>query len=223
MKLVIVVPVLGRPQNVSPLCDSIAESTPSCHVLFIADTDDSEEIAAVDTRKESETKNQISLLLHNGSYGAKINRGISATVEPLILTAADDLKFHPGWFDAAKAKLTGRIGVVGTQDLGHRWVRAGKHATHFLVSRDYAQLGSIDGPDLFHEGYFHVCSDIELVGTAKHRNAWAFANDSVVEHIHPFFRDDVAMDDTYRKAYEPTRRTHDRKLLKSRQHLWSAS
>ena len=34
------------------------------------------------------------------------------TDEPLIFQGADDLRFYPGWLEAAKAKLAPGIGVV---------------------------------------------------------------------------------------------------------------
>ena len=214
-ELAVIVPVLGRPHRVEPLLASIRGATPECTILFIADPDDDAEIAALEAAGAE-------FICEPGSYAHKINFGIAQTTEPLIFSGADDLDFKAGWYEAAKAKLTNRVAVVGTQDCGHRWVKAGKHATHVLTTREYVErYGTIDEPGkLFHEGYYHVCCDIELVETAKARGAWAFAHEAVVEHLHPFWGKGE-MDATYERAYESSRRAHDRALLKRRRPLWS--
>lgn len=111
------------------------------------------------------------------------------------------------------------VGVVGTNDLGNPRVIAGKTATHSLVTRAYVgEHGTVDEPGkVLHEGYQHNFCDTEFVETAKRRGAWAFAGDSVVEHLHPHWSkgDD---DETYRRGqagFEVDRRLHAR-----RRRLW---
>lgn len=122
-----------------------------------------------------------------GDYARKINVAYSSTREPLLFLAADDLQFHPGWFERAAAHIDDHVGVVGTNDLGNPRVIRGEHATHCLVARSYIdEHGTIDEHrKVLHEGYHHEYVDDELVGTAKQRGAWAFAGDSIVEHLHP--------------------------------------
>lgn len=181
MAVVILVPVLARPQNVAPLVESIQGATPETHsVLFICDEHDTAEREAI---KQAGGE----ALVVTGNYAEKINAGVRVTGEPWLFFGADDLRFHPGWFTAAKrvAERTG-AGVIGTQDLCNPRVIAGEHATHFLVSRDYAEQPTIDGqPGPLFEGYLHEFVDDELIGTAKKRGQWAFAAESVVEHLHP--------------------------------------
>ena len=132
-----------------------------------------------------------------GDYARKIQAGIDATSSPYVFTGADDLKFHPRWFENAARYMDGTVGVVGTNDLCNRRVLAGDHGTHFLVARWYLELGTIDGdPHLFHHGYAHEFVDDELVGTAKKRGAWAHAPDSIVEHLHPM-AEKAPMDELY--------------------------
>jgi glycosyltransferase involved in cell wall biosynthesis len=179
-EVVILVPVLGRPQNVEPLLESIRETTPTGRVLFIANSGDYEEHKAIEAAGEE-------MLIVDGNYAAKINRGIEVSDEPLIFMAADDLRFHPGWLEAAKCKLGNGIAVVGTADLLSKRVMAGEHSTHTLLTREYAALGAIDDPTkVLHEGYPHEYVDDEFIETAKKRGAFAHASDSVVEHLHPF-------------------------------------
>lgn len=210
--LVILVPVLRRPQNVRPLMDSIRRSTPdSYRTLFIADPDDEAELEAL--RDEGADFTTVT-----GGYAKKINRGVEITTEPLIFLGADDLRFHKGWLQAATARLTEGIGVVGTNDLGNKRVMRGEHATHSLVTRAYAELGTIDGPGLLHEGYHHWKVDDELVATAKHRGAWAFARDSFVEHRHPYWGK-AETDEVYAKGESHSRR--DIRLFHRRRALWT--
>lgn len=193
-ELVILVPVLGRPQNVDPLLASIRETTPGARVLFLADPGDEEEHRAIE-RAGGEM-----LIVEHANYAKKINSGIAATEEPLIFQGADDLRFHPGWLDAAKAKLADGIGVVGTNDLLSKRVMAGEHSTHSLITREYTRLGTIDDPTkVLHEGYPHEFVDDEFIETAKKRGAFAHAPDAVVEHLHPW-AGKAPLDGLYSKA-----------------------
>lgn len=211
-ELTVLVPVLGRPHRVAPILDSALAWTPNADVLFIANPDDLEELAEL----EAQGANWITV---DGGYATKINEGIRRTSSPLIFTGADDLLFHPGWFEAAKACLTDTVGCVGTQDLCNPRVLAGEHATHFLLARWYCELGTIDGlPGAMYEGYPHEYLDDELVKTAKHRGAWAFAADSIVEHLHPD-AGKAPMDDLY--SARPQRMRIGARIHRQRAHLWT--
>lgn len=218
--LVILVPMLGRPHRVVPLLESIDATVPGARVLFLLSPHDSQVRAAVEAagRQYMEVPYQ-----EHGDFARKINSGYRATTEPLIFTGADDLRFHPGWFEAAVAKLAPGIGVVGTNDLGSPRVIAGEHATHLLVTREYAdKFGTIDQPGaIFHEGYWHEWCDDELVGTAKHRSAWAMALDSHVAHLHPCWHREVPMDGLYRQ--QRRRMNHSRPLFEQRQRMWTGN
>lgn len=208
----ILVPVLRRPHRIRPLLASIAKSTPDPHrVLFIADPDDKTELAAI-------KKARAQHFTLAGNYAAKINAAVGATTEPLLFLAADDLEFHPDWLERAKARLSKKVGVVGTNDLCNPRTMAGKHATHFLVARWYTELGTIDEPGkLLHEGYAHEWVDDEFVATARHRGAWAFAGDSIVEHLHPMVGK-APMDELY-SGVRPRMR-QGRNIFVRRRHLW---
>lgn len=210
--LAILVPVLDRPGNVAPLMESIRATTPDARTIFVCDPDDLDEQRAV---VEAEAE----FFLIAGSYACKINGAIKGTQEPLIFTGADDLTFHPGWFEAAEAKLTNGVGVVGTQDCCNPRTIRGEHATHFLVARAYSERGQIDGqPGLLSETYAHCAVDDELIATATARGAYAFADDAVVEHHHPM--NGTAPDDaTYRKGLASLRA--DQRLFRQRSALWT--
>lgn len=214
---VILVPVLGRPHRVQPLLESIEETTPEPHrVLFIANHDDSAELAAIQAAGAD-----VLPVAGRGTYPEKINAGYRATEDPLLFLAADDLRFHPGWLTAAQAPIDDGALVVGTNDLGNERVMAGEHATHSLVARSYCDKpgGTADAAGtVLHEGYRHWYCDDELVGMAKKRGVWAHAADSWVEHLHPYWaKGDHDM--TYRKGERW--RPRDRGVHLRRRTLWT--
>jgi hypothetical protein len=195
--LVILVPMLGRPHHVDPLLATIRDSTPGCRVLFVTTPGDVEVEAAIDAtdRERIEVKRR-----PIGDYARKVNAGYRHTTEPLLFTGASDLAFRSGWFEAATAELTPEIGVVGTNDDGNPLVTSGKHATHFLVTREYADAcGTVDGGPgaIFAEVYPHEFVDNEMIGTAKYRGAYAMALDSHVTHLHPHWFPSIPSDEGY--------------------------
>jgi hypothetical protein len=211
---VVLVPMLGRPHTVQPLVESIGDTA---DMLFICSPHDK------GTRDACKATGHDILTVGwdpgPGDYARKINAGYQTTDDPLLFLGACDLRFHPGWLEAATAKLTDGIGVVGTNDLGNARVMAGDHATHSLITREYADLGTIDGhPGILFEGYHHEYVDDELVGTAKKRGAWAFAADSVVEHLHPSWGK-APLDTLY--AGQRMRMRFSRNLFHSRRLLWT--
>lgn len=198
-----------------PLLESLAAVTPRPYrALFVCDPDDEAERAAVDAAGGE----RIDVA---GNYARKINEAYKATAEPLLFLGADDIDFHPNWFERAVACLCDpSVGVVGTNDLGNPRVISGLHATHSLVTRSYVeQYGTIDEPGkVLHEAYPHEYVDTEFVQTAMHRNAWAFARESVVEHLHPHWG--KATTDALYDAH-PQRMAAGQRIYRRRQHLWT--
>ena len=217
MTVVVLVPMLTRPHRVVPLLESIRSSCPEARTLFVCSPDDTAVHEAVDAAGEE----RISVLgPFPGDYARKINAGYRHTTEELMFLGADDLLFHPGWFEAALAELRPGIGVVGTNDLGSKRVMAGEHSTHSLVTRAYCdEHGTIDGlGSVLAEVYPHEFVDDEFVATAKHRGAWAFAFDSHVEHLHPSWGK-APMDPMY--AQQAARMNTGRRIFRRRQRLWT--
>ncbi|OHV42191.1 hypothetical protein BBK14_11255 [Parafrankia soli] len=215
--LTILVPMLGRPHRVAPLLASIHQATPGAEVLFVLTPTDTAVLAAV---RAAGTRH-ITVPYQRGDYARKINAGYRESDRPLLFLGADDLHFHPGWHQAATAELRDwAVGVVGTNDLGSERVMKGEHATHSLVTRTYAdEHGTIDQPGaILHEGYWHEWVDDELVGTAMHRGAWAFAADAHVEHLHPSYGK-APRDSQY--LAQRRRMRHSRPLYETRRALWT--
>jgi hypothetical protein len=181
--LVILVPLLGRADRFGAMAASAAATMPTARVLYCVtpgDTPVLDALNAVGAQRILVPWQPV------GDYARKINTGYACSSEALLFLGADDIVFHPGWFEAATAQLTAGVGVVGTNDLGSPRVMAGLHSTHSLVTRSYVDTyGTIDEPGkVLHEGYLHEYVDDEFVETARRRGAYAHAADSWVEHYH---------------------------------------
>lgn len=206
-ELAILVPALNRPHRVAPLLESIRETTPDAYVLFLCDQGDTDELREV-LRADADYE------CCGGSYAEKINRGVELTEAPLVFLGADDLEHKPGWFEAAKAKLD-PAQVVGINDL---IPRRRIHATHFLITREYAEHPTIDGGrGPLHEGYGAWFCDDELIGTAEKRGVYAYAQDAHIEHLHPMVG--AEDDETYQLGRSQARQ--DKKRFLRRCALWT--
>lgn len=184
----VVVPVYRRPHRAAPFMDSLYATAGRDEVTLVAvaTPGDTDTIAAW-------AAGGLVLMAPEppGSFAQKCNHAWRHTEGDWTLFVGDDVRFHPGWLPAAMevAAETGAA-VVGTNDLGAPRVQAGEHATHLLIARDYVRdVGaSWDGPGIVaHEGFRHQFVDDEQVLAAKRRGVWAFAANSVIEHLHPAF------------------------------------
>jgi hypothetical protein len=185
--------------------DGFARTVPDARLCFIPDPDDQPEI------EEIRAAGGEILCALKANYATKINTAVERTREPWIFVGADDLIPSEGWFENALAHMGDGVEVVGVND---QIQRSRSHATHFLISRSYAELPVITGErGPLCEIYDHSCVDDELIATARHRNAYAYADDAVVIHLHPD-NGTAAIDDTYRKGRSKLR--EDRRLWKSR-------
>lgn len=215
MTVSILVPVLNRPHRVEPLLDSIGSFTDLYEVVFVCSPEDEAEQAAV--RAAGLEPLVATWPAGPGDYAKKINLAVRETTTPFMLLAADDVRFRRDWFERAVVQMTDKVGVVGTNDLGNRRVMAGTHATHSLVARWYVEHGTIDDPTcLLHEGYDHNFVDNEFTVTAQVRRAWAFAADSIVEHLHPSW-EKGEWDSTYERGRSGW--DADRRLFSKRSRL----
>lgn len=221
MTVGIVVPVLGRPQSVQPTIDTVEAATREPFMLmFVATDTDEPEIAALQASGAA-----YMTIDEPGTYARKINLGAN-TLLPFcewILMAADDLKYHDGWYEAAMAvhRATGAV-VIGTNDLGNPRTKGGGHSTHTLVHRSYIEdPGGVwdEGPgSLLHEGYPHEYVDDEFVQTAMTRQVYAHSFDSHIEHLH-YLWGKGQDDDTYRLGRRHTQT--GRALYLRRRRMWA--
>lgn len=196
--ITVVVPVLNRQKNVAPFLNSFLANTPKdrAEVLFVTSNSCQDEINEI---KKFEGPIHIGIAPDEVlSWAKRINWGINYSENNTkldspstwVLCAADDVVFHPNWLEEAEKAAKDFNGVIATNDLGSHAVMVGQHATHPLVSRKYVkEQGTVDEAGKFlHEGYRHNYVDLELVATAKKRNAFKAALDCKVEHFHPSWK-----------------------------------
>jgi glycosyltransferase involved in cell wall biosynthesis len=189
----IFVPVLNRPHNAARQVHDIMEATTTdFEIMFISTVNDVDQIDVCKAlaRSYSFVRHFSITPQKTGDYAKKINRAFLESDAPWIFTGADDLHFHPGWYEAAITAYaaTGKS-VVGTNDLGNKRVINGEHSTHSLVRRWYVDTyGTIDEDGkVLHEGYPHEFVDDEFIETARARDEFVHAHRSVVEHMHPLW------------------------------------
>ena len=133
---------------------------------------------------------------------------------------ADDLLFHDHWLEKALAaqRKTGGVRSSAQTTWGTPRTQRGWHSTHFLVSTEYLECGTVDEPGkLLHEGYSHEFTDDECIQTARMRRTYVHAFDSHVEHLHPDWGKGTR-DATYEKAQAG--RMQDQRLFEFRKHMW---
>ena len=214
----VLVPVLGRPQNVQPLIEAFKATTAAYQIHFLCTWGDEEQITAC---MEVDALTHICCEPGRSEYPQKMNVGYALTDRPFLLLAADDLSPEPGWdTEALKVAEETGAGVIGTNDMANGYVMAGIFSTHSLVRRRYVtEMGaSLDGPGtLIHEGYDHNFSDRELCGLAQARGEWAFAKNARILHRHPLWKS-APWDKTYRKGLATFH--EDQALFLSRASEW---
>lgn len=115
-----IIPVLNRPQNVNTCITSFLGTVPKdkAEMVFITNQDCQEEIHEI-----NKYSGQISVVIAPDdiiSWGKRINWGINYskinyTLEnpsSWILCAADDIKFHSGWFEIAEEASENFSGII---------------------------------------------------------------------------------------------------------------
>lgn len=219
----ILIPVLARPHNAAKVVTSITNATVSpFRIVFICSPGDDEQIAA--SREVGEVI-VVDWEPGRADFAKKINHAFPLTSNEWVFQAADDLSFRRRWdieaFQMAKRK---QKSVIGTNDLHNPAVKQRRHATHILFRRDYIErygTGTYDDTGLvFCELYDHQFVDTEFVEVAMTRKEWAFADRSVVEHLHPYWGLSPR-DATYDKAVRESQA--DLELYMSRSRRWDFS
>lgn len=225
-RVAVIVPVLGRPQNAAPLVESLAASTDRAELIFVVSEGDwaqQDECYRLGNIYPERLTTLGVPANRSGDYAKKIQCGYDwSFTTPLVLLAADDLRFQPGWLEAVE-KIADEydVGVIGTNDNANPSVKAGRHSTHPVVRRCYIDQygGSVGEPgQVYHEGYDHQYVDNELVATAMARGCYAHAHDAGVHHLHPLYDRTVRRDPTYDKGQ--AKGAEDRRLFESRRPLW---
>jgi hypothetical protein len=215
----ICVPILNRPERIRTVLARF--NTPRTPVLFLPDPTDEASVGELDDLGATYAIAPPAPAWGTPTYASKINHAFRTTATPFILYASDDVRPQAGWWDAAERVLAdARVGLLGTNDLAHGLVRAGRLATHGVVRREYVlEYGSASLPDsgpVFHEGYRHWCVDAEASAVARARGRYRFEPSIILRH------DRGARDDsTYRLGRSFADR--DRALLQKRWPWWPSA
>lgn len=211
----ILVPSLDRPQFLRRLVANIHEATPEEHfIAFCVSDDESKRI--LDELNEWYLDDSAS---EDRRYVTRMNKLVGFLDDAAtVFFGSDDVVHHPGWLSRALAVMATGPSVVVVNDLHNM---AGTQA---VVRRDYLDRAVFDHPGLaFHPGYRHNFADNEMFFTASQRGEFAWAKDSIVEHLHPLFHsaNSVPWDDTYRNAQKGW--AEDERRWKERQALIAAA
>lgn len=172
----ILIPAM-RAHKLPALIDNIEAVTPSPHKVYWAAAIDSECAGVLKALKQK-------VLLDRGaSWPVRINALYEISNEPYIFLGADDLLYHPDWYEAALECMerVENVGVVSVNDLNN------PYGTSSLIAREYIEQfgGTMDGSGpIIHPGYHHNWCDTELRQTGEHRGRWVYCEHAVVEHIH---------------------------------------
>lgn len=197
--LATLVPVLNRPQNVGPLVRSWSDSRTPGVLVFLVEATDVDELLAVHPHVEASRFVRLVPVVDAHTWGEKINVGISVVEAQWYLCAADDVRFHKGWWKATSTlRDDPEVCVIGTNDLGNPRVISGDHTCHPLVRGTYARTPNLDGGPFCPEAITHWGVDDVIVNRAKVEGVWASCLGAVVEHLHPYWQpEQVPWDETY--------------------------
>lgn len=210
----IIVPTYKRIQNIEKCFNNILE-TPDCEPLFVvheSDTDSLNEVKRLGAKYTIDKQSPSGVNASNAGYWAvKTN---------WFVLSQDDIIFHKGWLDNALKHITKGIKVVGLYD-GYPYHLQSQHSVAWLINKNYVQKNSLSIGHknvLFNPDYKKNYADNELNDTAKFRGVWAYASDSLAEHLHPGFNKSQ-IDSTYQMNENFL--GDDRGLYNSRIHLWT--
>lgn len=109
------------------------------------------------------------------------NTGLAVSAGEFIVFAADDLRWTPGWLEAAMSCMPPEGGLVGFNDL-HRTRQMRKESTHYLATREFVVRhlnGCIGFPH-----YRGACNDSEACARARLADMYYPCYEAVVEHVH---------------------------------------
>lgn len=151
-----------------------------------------------------------------GSCAAAYNAGFSASSEPYVFLANDDLEFPEGWETPALEMVRDGIPIVGVNE-GH-----GRMTCFSMVDRQFIleHSGVYDRPATLVHPYRSQYVDTELAEYAKHRGVWGEAVQGGVIHRHHEFGDADANHPNYVKARETVGEDHQ--TFQRRKAAWSS-
>lgn len=211
----ILIPTFNRAHKLVEVYNNARNSSPLVSaVYFIVEKEDQESVGVLRSHRLPFFYNE-----RSRNYAGALNTAYLKTTEKYFFIGSDDLDFKPGWLEKCLEKMTGRIKVVGTNDLHNQDVLKGIHATHFLIDRDYIKQhsGVVDQKNLvLSESYNHNWTDREFIEIAKMRQVFLPCLDAVVEHLHWSYGLSPN-DETYSMQKSAN---HDIRLYRQRRPVW---
>jgi GT2 family glycosyltransferase len=213
----VLIPVMGRPERIVPILESIKAATPEPYSVYFAANDEPtlDIIEGLDWEAYEVACRSID---DGDTYPNRINTLFEFSNAEFVFLAADDYNFRPGWLPPLlEAQRQMGPGVAVPNDLHN------PYGTCALVSREYVlEVGAVlDEPGhVLFSGYSHNWCDNELASTAKRHGRYRYVEESIVEHLHPCTQKPNALpeDPTYAKGNRTF--LDDQQLYASREHLW---
>jgi glycosyltransferase involved in cell wall biosynthesis len=217
MTIDVLIPTYGRSALLGPLVANLADVTPPDAYTLILVVDYEDEPTRAELRSLGARH-----LLADGTFPEKTNAGFAASASDLVLSANDDVVFHPGWYEATVEAFEDEgIQVVGCSDMSPGTANR-MHATMPTARRSYAMDpgASWDLPgQLMFEGYHHNFSETEIWRVAEARDVAGWS-EAVIEHRHPVWGT-REVDPTYERG--GMSRSHfeaDQATFLDRQRMW---
>ena len=109
------------------------------------------------------------------------NTGLAVSAGEFVVFAADDLRWTPGWLEAAMSCMPPEGGLVGLNDL-HRTFAMRRESTHYLATREFV-VKHLNGCMGFPH-YRGACNDSEACARARLAGMYHPCYEAVVEHVH---------------------------------------
>lgn len=217
----IIIPSLGRPDRLGPLCENLAETTPEAlyDLTFVLDNRITDPASWDALRPPTPGGISYRVITCDGTYPHKINAGYRPGPREWSMPTADDVEFNDGWLEAA-LDVPKTAHVIGTDDLSpmsNPW-----HSTMPIIRNSYIENPGCSWNDpgvIFHEGYHHNFCETEICELARYREVWHFVPTSMVEHHHPSW-EKRKPDDTDRKGWM-RHQDRDSALFHQRRPAWS--
>lgn len=177
-----------RPDRLVQALSSLRETTATydVHVIVTAETEDVYQAATF-------YADLVVQVMEPVSAASAWNIAAAASTAEWFGLGADDLRFHPGWLDAAWPFLTDEWGVVGFEDGSNGYERVG-WTSHYAASRKFCveHMGGVFVPTCY--GHYYV--DVETCRIAQGLGKFVYVPDALVEHLHPDWNKTL-LDPTY--------------------------
>jgi tetratricopeptide (TPR) repeat protein len=190
-KVSIVIPTLGREEQLTNLVNSLPETTGWTNFEVIVERDSFED---------------------RSGAPKTVKKGVDRSTGDFVCFLGNDCRPEKGFLRRALEKMYQSFpyadGLVGLND--GIWTK-GELATHWLASKRL--LPHLDG-EFFHTGYHHAGCDNELTGRCQLMGKYVWAEDARIAHDHPVKKGWHDVDKVHELAYSRVR--EDRELLKQR-------